>query len=105
MLGRRRSHTPHPPAHAPSTSPSRGEALKPGREKISGKGGATALPRKPRCERACFCEIAFAEVDWGDAMSLTVPKVLAAAALLLSVSNASVSLASSSPTPLYEFPP
>ncbi len=38
-------------------------------------------------------------------MSLTIPKVLAAAVLLLSVSNASVSSASSSPTPLYKFPP
>jgi len=38
-------------------------------------------------------------------MSLTVPKVLAAAVLLLSASNASISLAASSPTPLYKFPP
>jgi len=38
-------------------------------------------------------------------MSLTVPKVLAAAVVLLCVSNASVSLAASSPTPLYKFPP
>src|SRR6185437_16433037 len=38
-------------------------------------------------------------------MSLTIPKVLAAAGLLLYVSSISVSLAASNPTPLYKFPP